>query len=298
MIETRYDIEYVSPNGKTKSGLGRFFAYLLLLITLLVFLAALIFSNLSDSASQLVTQKIQQLTGINTETITNTTSINNDVANDDSTAESNEDEKAEETSTASKLADETHKADQKALASAKDENEKNKKELKRLSQENTKQSEASKKQQLDNQRLNKDLERITKQLAKEKKASDQLAKKLETLNIENNSLTKELAGSKKALASEKNKKVATPFANEPKKAEPKTVEKIETPKAVTVGRTDKLKEESVKTEEPAKPKPVVVTQETINPNKNTSNKTATPEKTKAPLSQMDAIVEAMKAAKK
>ena len=295
MIETRYDIEYVSPNGKTKSGLGRFFAYLLLLITLLIFLAALIFSNLSDSASQLVTQKIQQLTGINAETITNTTSINNDVASDDSTTDSNEDEEAKETSTASKLADETYKADQKALASAKDENEKNQKELKILSQENTKQSEASKKQRSENQKLSKDLELITKQLAEEKKASNQLTKKIETLKNENSVLSKQLADSKKIDI----KKETIVTSTNPKKIESGITIKEKTPKADTAGRIDKPKEKSVKTEEPANPKPpIVVTQETTNPSKNSSDKTATPEKTKAPLSQMDAIVEAMKAAKK
>ncbi len=287
MIETRYDIEYISPNGKQNSGLGRFFAYILLLITLLIFLAALIFSNLSDNASQLVTQKIQQLTGINIETITNPTSItDDDIASD----EGIETEKAEETINASKLADET----QKALASAKDENEKNKNKIKKLSEENIKQGELSRKQLLDNKKLRKDLARISKQLVEEKKTTEQLAKKVETLNNKNNFLTKQLAGSKKALASKNNKKLATPYANEPKNVEPKSVEKIEKPKAVTVGRTDKLKEVSVKMEEPAKPKPVVVTQKTTSK----SNKTTTPEKTKAPLSQMDAIVEAMKAAKK
>jgi len=291
MIETRYDIEYVSPNGKPKSGLGRFFAYLLLLITLLIFLTTLILSNLSDSTSQLVIQKIQQLTGINNKTITNTISINDDVASD----ESNEDIKVEKSTTTNKLADENHKQDQEALALAKDENEKNKKELKRLSQENTKQNKASKKQQFENLKLRKDLERITEQLAEEKKAGEQLAKKIESLNNENGALNKQLADNKKSNAK---KNTAVTSTNEPKKAESVTTKKEKMPKAATIGRTDKLKEESVKTEEPAKPKPAVATQEATSTSKDISNKTITSEKTKKPVSQMDAIIEAMEAAKK
>jgi len=254
MIETRYDIEYVDPKGKPKSGLGRILAYILLLITLLAFLAALIFSNLSNNASQLVTQKIQELSGIDTKYITNT------VASDKNA-----------------VAENTNEANQKILASTKDENKEYKREI-------------------ENQKLRKNLKHITQQLAEEKKASELLAKKVEALNNENAALSKQLSGSPKTLAREKNKKVATLVDNEPKKAEPKTVEKIETPKAATVRRTNKLKNESIKTEEPAKPKPAVATQETIDPS--TSNKATSPEKTKAPISQMDAILEAMKATQK
>lgn len=272
MIETRYDIEYIDPNGKPTVELGRFFAYLLLLITLLIFLATLVFSNLSESTSQLVIQRIQEFTGIKSNTITTY----------------NDDERSAE------IAEEAKLADQKALAAAKDENEKNIKEIERLSQENTQQSQTLKQQQLENQHLTEDLERISQQLAEEKKAHDQLANHIETLNNKNSALSKQLADSKKI----KIKKVPT-VSSTLKKTEPEIAkEEEETPKADSIEKTDKLKEKNVKTEEPAKPKPVVATQQNTISTRKDANKTSTePKKQETPLSQMDAIVKAMEAAK-
>lgn len=256
MIETRYDIEYVDPNGKPKSGLGRFLAYLLLLITLLVFLTALVFSNLSNSTSLLITQKIQDLTGTKPNTVTNTFT-NNDIANDDQDAD---------------------EANNKKSVFVKDENEKNRKEIEELLQKNTRQSKISKKQLLENKKLSKDLKHITQQLAEEIKTSDQLVKKVEALNSENTSLTKQLADIRKIRAQ---KKIIKPIVSKPE------ISKQEKePNAVTVERGNKLKEKLVQTKELTKP------------SKETRNNTTTSEKTTAPTSQMDAIVEAMKAAEK
>ncbi len=126
--------------------------------------------------------------------------------------------------------------------------------------------------------------------------SNQLAKKIEILNNENGALSKQLADSKKANVK---KKTAVTNTNDVKEIKSEITTNDETPKAdTTVGRTDKLKEKSVKTAEPSKPRPVVAIQKATSSSKDTNNKTITPVKSKAPLSQMDAIVEAMKAAKK
>lgn len=272
MIESRYSIEYIDPNSeKPSSKLGRFLIYSTLIISIFVAIGALVFSNLPTNTPQIITNKVQQfISSFNEPSIS--LPVKKEVSSDTDTVRLTNEELKKHADTKNELA-------QQKLAATQLEDE-YKKEIERLSQENTSQHNETVKQLTENQALTKKSDLLSKQLKKEIQKSALLDKEVTSLQAENKKIssllkiTEEMAGN---------------YADEIKKLGEDEV------KLIIQAEPSIIK--SITLEEPAEEKKVELkvsaTKEAIKPTEDTS---AT-NKSKAPTSQIDAIVAAMEAAK-
>jgi len=259
MIETRYSIEYIDPSaGKSPSKLARFFIYSALTISVLAAISALIFSNLPDSTSQIIKGKAQQFISSFNETSTNSSAEEEIIVSEPKTPLIALEQTHAQTDDKNELA-------QQRLIATQLENE-YKKEIERLSQENTTQHDETVKQLTTNQSLTKKIDVLSKQLNNEIQKSALLKKEVTSLQTENKTVSALLK------KTEKNAKVYTDTI---KKLEQKEVKVVTQPAII----------------KPVTPEPVeikVITKPTEN--------TSTSDKNEAPISQIDAIVAAMEAA--
>lgn len=267
MIETRYSIEYIDPSaGNSRSTLARLFIYTILTISILAAIITLIYSNLPNSTSQVVTDKVQQFISSFSEPST-TTSVEEETIVSEPTAPviTPEEKNTESDDKKDELA-------QQKLIAVQLEDE-YKKEIERLSQENTTQHDETVKQLTANQSLTKKLDVLSKQLKNEIQKSVLLKKEVTSLQTENKTVSALL---------KKTEVTAKKHADEIKKLEQKEVEVVAQPVIIKPVTPEPIE---IEKEEPK----VVATKETRKPTEGTS-------KNKAPISQMDAIVAAMEAA--
>lgn len=272
MIESRYSIEYIDPSSDNSSSkLGKFFIYSTLTISILAATIALIYSNLPSSTSQVVTDKVQQFissfnepSNIPVEEIIDSEPAAPVITPEEKSTEADDkkDELAQQKLIAAQLEDEY------------------KKEIERLSQENTTQHDETVKQLTANQTLAKKLDILSKQLKSEIQKSAQLKKEVTSLQTENKTVSTLL---------KKTEVTAKSYADEIKKLEQKEIEIVAQPVIVKSVTPEPIE---IKKEEPEVAIKEITTKETSKPTEDTS----TANRNKAPISQMDAIVAAMEAA--
>ncbi len=267
MIESRYSIEYIDPSSDNSSSmLGKFFVYSTLTISILAAIIALIYSNLPNSTSQVVTDKVQQFISSFNEPSTNTFVEEEIIVSEPETpiktieakstqVNNNKEELAQQKLIAIQLEDEY------------------KKEIERLSQENTTQHNETVKQLTENQTLTKKLDVLSKELKNEIQKSALLKKEVTSLQTENKTVSALLI---------KTEVTAKNYANEIKKLEQKEIKVVAPPVIFKSVTPEPIEIKKVKAE-------VVSINETSKPTEDPS----TSNKNEAPVSQMDAIVAAM-----
>jgi hypothetical protein len=269
MIESRYSIEYIDPNSeKSSSKLGRFFIYSTLIISILIAITAIIFSNLPEGTSQTISSKVQQF-----------------ISSFDSSSSNQPTDKVvvtpktktplisiEEQSTQVEKKDEI--AQQKLVAAQLE--DEYKEEIERLSQENTEQHDESIKQLTKNQLLTKKLDVLSKQLNDERQKSSQLKNKVSSLLIKNTNVSNLLAKTEDSVKD---------YANKIEQLKNKEVEILTQSIATETSAINTVIKEKIE--------PELLTTETTDKSK--ENLIVT-DKVKTPTSQIDAIVAAMEAA--
>lgn len=271
MIESRYSIEYIDPNAsKPPSKLGRFLIRSTLTISILAAITTLIYSNLPSSTSQELTVKFQEFISsfskfstmphVVTEAITSEPDPTISTTVKQNTQIDDKDELAQQKLNAAKLAGEY------------------KKEIERLSQENTTQHNEAVKQLTAKQVLTKRLDTLSVQLKSEAQKSAQLKNTVTALQTENKTVSTLL---------EKTKETAKSYANEIEQLEKKQIKVVKQSAII----------------EPATPAPTEVKEVEVEPEVMTlkekskpTEDTASANQVKAPISQIDAIVAAMEAA--
>jgi len=269
MIETRYHIEYIDPNsGKPSSKLGKFFIYTTLSISILAAIIALFFSNLPNSTSQIITDKVQHFISS-----FNESSVNPTVVDEANTTNS----KKIEIDVITPTVEFAHQT----LISTQAEKE-YKQEIERLRQENTTQDNEKAKHLQTNKALSKRLDQLSKQLKEENQKKIELTKKLATLITENQSVS--------ILLNETNK-TAENYAKKLKQLKQKViVEAVKPQTVISEPKTSKIAEKVVK-----KPVETEETGEKLIVEATTNDIDTRGQKTPQ-VSQMDAIVAAMEAA--
>lgn len=269
MIESRYSIEYIDPNAdKSPSMLGGLLVRSTLTISILAAITTLIYSNLPSSTSQEITVKVQEFIRSFNMPSTEPPLVTETLISEPELAITTTEEKNIQANDKGELA-------QQKLIAAKLAGE-YKKEIERLSQENTTQHNEAVKQLTAKQVLTRKLDELSKKLKSETQKSVLLKNTVTSLQTENKTVSTLL---------EKTKETAKNYANE--------VEQLEK-KQIKVGKQTAILEPAASVpSEVKKVEPKVLTlREKSKPTEDTSSAN----QVKAQTSQVDAIVAAMEAA--